>query len=371
MIDLLGIRLALQLGPNIPVPAPFVVMDALRSIEVRMDYSGRDGFQLSLAIDRDTPFDPSLIASGLFEPGHRVVLSLMMGALPEVLIDGVITDLQYHPSPQPGESMLHVTGEDLSVMMDLEEQSAAFEGRCDSAVVTELLAPFMSRYRLIPAITQTADWPLPSDRTPTQQGTTLAHIRHLAERNGFVFFVEPVGPGVSRAYWGPDVPSGMQPAIQLGPDSHRPTEGGLQGRFEALGPTAPVVTITEPITGTQIPIPIPPLAAVPPTLRAVTPLRRPIARRAAGLGPLQAALAGLAAASRGSEAVHVSGELDGVRYGAVLRSRRLVGLRGTGMTWDGPYAVEQVTHHLQRGEYRQSFTLKRSGFVSPTPAVLP
>lgn len=372
MIDLLGIRLFLQLGPTLPLPAPFPVMEALRSVEVRMGNSGRDGFQLSFAVGRDALVDSSLILSGLFEPPSRVVVTLLMGVLPEVLIDGIITDVQYAPSSQPGESTLHVTGEDLTVMMDLEEQNRTFEVRPDFAIVLELLAPYMARYQIVPTVTPTTNVPLPTERTPSQQGTDLSHIRHLAERNGFVFYVEPLAPGVSRAYWGPDAPVGLpQPAINVGMDSHRPAEGALQGRFEALGPAAPVVTVTEPNTGVQIPVPIPNLAAVPPTLRPASPLRRTLSRKTAGLAPPQAALEGVAAAARGTDAVRVSGEVDGVRYGAVLRSRRLVGVRGMGLTWDGFYTVEQVTHRLQRGEYKQSFTLKRSGFLSPSPVVRP
>lgn len=372
MIDLLGLQIFLQLGPTLPLPAPFPVVDALRAVEVRMGHGGRDGFQLTFAVGRDALVDASLVASGIFEPPSRVVVTLIVGGRPEVLIDGVVTDLQYAVSPEPGGSTLHVTGEDLTVMMDLEDQSRAFEARPDSVIVLELLAPYAARYQLVPAVTPTADVPLPTERTPTQQGTDLAHLRHLAERNGFIFYVEPIAPGVSRAYWGPDAPAGLpQPAINVGATSHRPTEGPLQGRFEALGPAEPVVSITEPTTGVSIPIPIPALAAIPPTGRPAPALRRTLARTTAGLSPAQAALEGVAAAARGGDPVRVSGEIDGARYGGVLRSRRLVGVRGMGLTWDGYYTVEQVTHRLAPGEYKQSFTLKRGGFLSLTPVVRP
>jgi hypothetical protein len=372
MIDLLGIRVFLQVGKTLPLPAPFPVMDALRSVEVRMGNSGRDGFQLTFAVGRDAVIDSALIASGLFEPPARIVVSLLMGALPEVLIDGIVTDLQYSAAPEPGASTLHVTGEDLTLMMDLEDRSRTFELRPDFAIVLELLAPYMARYQILPTITPTADIPLPTERTPTQQGTDLSHIRYLAERNGFVFYVEPVAPGVSRAYWGLDAPAGLpQPAINVATSSFRPSEGALQGRFEALGPSEPVVTVTEPTTGIQIQIPIPSVTVLPPTARPAVALRRTNARTTAGLSTAQAALEGVAEAARGRDPIRVTGELDGVRYGAVLRSRRQVGVNGMGLTWDGFYTVEQVTHRIQPGEYKQSFTLKRSGFVSPTPVVRP
>lgn len=372
MFDPLGLRLLLQIGPTLPLPAPPPVAEALRSVEVQMSNGGRDGFQLTFALGRDALVDSSLLASGIFDPPARVVLTLLLGVAPEVLIDGVITDVQVSTSPQPGESTLHVTGEDLTLMMDLEEKNATFEVRPDFAIVTEILAPYMARYQLVPTITPTSDVPLPTERTPTQQGTDLAYIRHLAQRNGFVFYLSPLAPGVSRAYWGPDAPQGRpQPAINVGFGSFRATDSPLQGHFNALGPAAPQVTITEPTTGVTVPVPVPALAAVPPVVRPASPLRRTLARNTAGLAAAQAALEGVAAAARGSDPVRVTGEIDGVRYGAVLRSRQLVGVRGMGLTWDGLYAVEQVTHRLSFGEYKQNFRLKRGGFISPTPAVVP
>jgi hypothetical protein len=42
-----------------------------------------------------------------------------------------------------------------------------------------------------------------------------------------------------------------------------------------------------------------------------------------------------------------------------------------GLTWDGLYTVNEVTHKLRAGAYTQSFALKRGGFVSATPVVVP
>ena len=38
-----------------------------------------------------------------------------------------------------------------------------------------------------------------------------------------------------------------------------------------------------------------------------------------------------------------------------------MGVRGVGKTYGGYYYVQQVTHRIKRGEYKQSFTLKREG----------
>lgn len=371
-VALLGAHVLLQVGSAVPLPAPFPVMDALRSMEVQCGSQGRDGFQMSLAIARDTPLDASLVATGLLDPPNRVVITVVFGGIPEVIMDGVITHVQLSVSPTPGECTYHITGEDLSVMMDLEERNRTFELLPDSAIVLQLLQPYIARYGIVPQITPVTNVPLPTERMPSQQGTDLSHIRYLAERNGFVFYVEPMAPGVSRAYFGPELPVGVpQPAINVGLTQHRATTGPLQGSFNALSPATPRVTITEPNTGVGIPITVPNLTAVPPTVRPAQALRTTIARGTAGRNAADALLEGVAAATHDSDPVSVSGEIDGVRYGQVLRARRMVGLRGMGLTWDGLYKVSQVTHRIQLGDYKQSFTLKRGGFVSPVPVVVP
>ena len=371
-IDLLGIRLLLQLGSALPLPAPFPIMEALRSLEVRSGSAGRDAFQMTLALGKDTPLGSSLLTAGLLDPPNRIVITLLMGAIPEVLIDGIITHTQTSFSPVPGESTLHVTGEDLSLMLDLEEQNRTFEARLDSVIVLELLQPYIARYGLIPSITPTTDLPLPTERMPSQQGTDWAHIQHLAQRNGFVFFVEPMAPGISRAYFGPDAPTGLpQPAVNVGFSGQRASSGPLQGSFDALSSVSPRVSITEPNTGVEIPLTLPNLAAIPPVGRTASALRTTIARTTTGLSAPRAILEGIASAAQGSDPVQLSGEVDGVRYGQVLRSRRLVGVRGGGVTWDGFYKVDEVTHRIRPGEYKQSFSLKRGGFLALSPVVVP
>jgi len=66
-----------------------------------------------------------------------------------------------------------------------------------------------------------------------------------------------------------------------------------------------------------------------------------------------------------------TGTLDVARYGRVLQSRKLVGVRGAGRAYDGVYYVKSVTHNLKRGEYKQSFTLAREGLMPLQSTVSP
>ena len=68
--------------------------------------------------------------------------------------------------------------------------------------------------------------------------------------------------------------------------------------------------------------------------------------------------------ARSSDSISVSGSLDVMRYGGMLRNRMLVGVRGAGLAYDGFYYVNSVTHNIKRGEYKQSFQLSRDGLIS-------
>ena len=66
---------------------------------------------------------------------------------------------------------------------------------------------------------------------------------------------------------------------------------------------------------------------------------------------------------------HGQRRFDVVRYGHILKARQLVGVRGTGLAYDGLYYVKSVTHKIKRGEYKQSFELSRNGLISTVPRV--
>jgi hypothetical protein len=129
----------------------------------------------------------------------------------------------------------------------------------------------------------------------------------------------------------------------------------------------PYITVHEPITKASIPVPIPTdISPLNPPL-GVVPL---LAKRwreikdTSKLSLTKALLRGLAAASHTSDAVRAEGQLDVARYGRVLKARQLVGVRGAGQAFDGIYYVRKVSHQIERGQYKQSFTLSRNALVS-------
>lgn len=367
----LGIRLLLLIGRTVPLPAPYSVMSALTKVEVTNDAANGDGFQLTFALAKTPGLDYSLLTSGQFNPFNRVVVGVIMGVMPHVLIDGVITHHQVAPSQQPGASTLTVTGKDVSMMLDLKEKDERYDNQPDFLIATRLIAQY-AQYGLVPAVTPTTDVPLMVQRIPRQHETDLKFIQRLAQRNGFVFYIEPVTVGVNKAYFGVEnrlsVP---QPALSLnmGPMSNL---NSLSFAQDALAPTGTQGSFVEPITRTALPIPplpslkMPPLSASP-----VAAQRTTIQRETAKQNPGQAVTTAVAAVTTSPDAVTGTGEVDAVRYGSILRARQLVGVRGVGFSYNGIYYVRRVTHNIEPGKYTQSFTLSREGTGSLLPVVRP
>lgn len=375
----------LLVGPTIPLPAPEALSSAIESIEVTNTDEGRDGFQIIFTAGRgggqsltENVLDYSLMDHPLLKPFNRVIIMALFGIVPAVLIDGVITHKQFSPSSEPGQSRLTITGEDVSVMMDRIEVSTTHPNQPDIAIVAKIIGSY-TKYGLVPTVIPPAsmDVPVVVNRIPSQQATDLQYINSLAEPYDYVFYVEPtLVPGVNTAYWGPkqylSVPQRAL-TVNMGSDTNVTSIN-----FESISLDSTMVTgsIQDPLLNIKIPIVTagslrPPLSAFPDWMANLPNAKTKQYRADGGVNFVQAYGEAQAETDKASDAVTVTGELDGVRYGGVLRARKLVGLRGVGFLHDGFYYVKNVTHNLKRGEYKQSFTLVREGLGSTTPVVVP
>jgi hypothetical protein len=307
----------------------------------------------------------------------RVLIIVTLNGLPNVLMDGVVTQQEVTPANEPGKSTITVTGEDLSVLMDLVELPRPLPAIPDNVKVVAVLAPYLALGvfpLVIPPI-------LPVIKSPTTQidsqplMTDRAFIQQLAQKNGYVFYVEPGPlPMQSIAYFGPDIRIPVpQPALNVNMDGHTNVES-LSFTLNGLAKKVRIHTVMDPITKKiPIPIPVPNINAFKPPLgaRPTPPARVEFADDVAKDRPDEAARGILAFLMNNSDAISASGSLDVQRYGRVLRSRMLAGVRGAGLAYDGLYYVNSVTHNIKRGEYKQSFQLSRDGLISNTPRVLP
>jgi hypothetical protein len=153
-------------------------------------------------------------------------------------------------------------------------------------------------------------------------------------------------------------------------DTHTNVES-LNFSFNGASNGIPVVYIQNQETRAPIPIPIPDINPLNPPLGMIPPF--PVKfnqlKDTAKLSPMKAISMGIAEASKSADAVTGKGSLNVLKYGRVLKSRRLVGVRGAGYAFNGLYYVKSVTHNIKKGEYKQDFTLTRNGLVSITPKV--
>lgn len=376
MADPTPILLTLLMGPRLAVPVPQPVTDALLSAQVTVAAGQRSGFQLGFDLAKRGLINTVLLPSGFFDPKTRVILVVTLAGTPSVLIDGVITRQEVGISGRPGQSVLTVTGEDLTVLMDLEERPGTQFPALPHAVQVSMILQRYAHYGITPLVIPELfpDTPLPTQRIPFQKGTDLAYLTELAKANGYVFYLDPGPvPGVSRAYWGPEVRLGVpQHALSVNLDG-RSTVDQLTFGFDGSAREDVEVRIQIPTTRVSTVLPVPEVGVLRPPLaqRPAPALKKKVLPDTAKKDAAQALAESLARAARSADAVNGSGRLDVLRHGHLLRPRELVGVRGAGITYDGLYYVKSVTHNLRRGSYTQNFTLTREGLISSVPTVVP
>jgi hypothetical protein len=367
--------LTLLIGPGVPVPAPSQVIDALTSAQVTVSSGQRSGFQLTFAVSKDSLLTRALIPAGYFDPSIRVILIATVRGIPHVLADGVVTRQELAPSSTPGQSTLTVTGEDLTVLMDVIDFKVPYPSMPEAAIINLILAKYMV-LGIVPLVVPPffVEVPLFTDGWFTQTGTDLEMIQSVARNSGYVFYLEPgPAPGMNLAYFGPEIRVGIpQPALNVNMDAETNVES-LSFSYDGLSKTLPVLFVQIPEAKVPIPIPIPDVAPWRPPLavRPAVPLKVQFLNDTAPMSPGRAVMYGLAKASQSSDAITGSGTVDVLRYGRPLSARGLVGVRGAGIAYDGLYYVKSVTHTIKRGEYKQSFTLAREGLISLVPKVVP
>jgi hypothetical protein len=377
------VQLTLMMGPYIAQPVQSSVIEALVDVEVTIHDLEPSGFKLTFSIDKQSPLQLLfLLTGGLPLLFMRCILVATVNGTQNVLIDGVITQNEIAPGDKGSNSTLSLLGSDLTALMDQVNWSGFPFPACPREARVALLLAKYALFGLVPLIIPSIllDITLPIEQIPAQQGSDLTYIRQLAGEAGYVFYIM-AGPavGTSTAYWGPQVKVGpVQPALNIDMDAYTNVES-MHFKFDQEKSKIPLIYTYIEEVGISIPIPIPPINPLMPPLGAIPPIptnllppdlvsfRDDLSK----VSVAQAIMMGFAAGAESSEAVSCEGSLDVIRYGGVLQSRQLVGVRGAGYCFDGLYYVKSVTHRIKRGEYKQNFTLTRNGLVSTVPTVSP
>lgn len=370
-----GFYLTLMMGGFTASPVPQAVIDALSEVQVTSQVGSQGGFQLKFTLARNSPL-ARLHETGFFDPRQRVIIAVTVNGSTEVLMDGIVTKQDLTPSSQAGKSTLTITGIDLTALMDFIDLTGIPYPAIPMFIVVEMI---LAKY-LVLGVVPISIPPLltlinnPIDSFKKQQGTDYEFLTTLAGEVGAVFYLDPgPKPGMSIAYWGPDISKmfpGMQPALSINLDATTNIDS-LNFSYDGTMATNYIVTVIEPNSKIPIPIPLPSIDLIkaPNAAHAPTPLKYKQLSPGAGMSPIEAALAGLAKLFETADVISGSGQLDVLRYGHIFKARQLTAVRGAGNYYDGKYYVKSVTHNIKRGEYKQSFTLSRGGTGSSVSTV--
>ena len=355
------------MGSVNPSPVPQQVIDALTDVSVSSTVGAQSGFQMKFTLGKNSMLSQSLLPSGFFDPRQRVVITVVVNGVSEVLMDGIITKQDVTPSSEPGKSTLTVTGLDISALMDFINLTGIPYPAMPNFVIVDIVLAKYLLFGCVPVVIPDLINMIrnPLEKYPKQVGTDYRYVSALAQQSGYIFYIDPgPEPGMSIAYWGPEFGGFLptQPALSINMDAATNVDS-LNFSYNGLAATQYIATILEPNSKFPIPIPIPSTDLFKASLsaKAPPPLKSPIIP--------EAALRVIGALMATDDAISGSGSLDVLRYGHVLKARRKVAVRGAGDYYDGLYNVKSVTHTLKRGEYKQNFTLVRGGVKSSVSTV--
>jgi hypothetical protein len=371
-----AIRLTLMIGPGIPVPVPSAVLDALQKVSVTLNSRTMSVFELTFSLSTRSPLHTLfLLAGGSAIPIVRVIIVVTVNGTSTVLMDGVMTEVSVVPGSDSAHATLNVKGDDLTRLMDYVDTSGL---PLPNMPVEARVALTLAKYAALGVIPMVIprylfEVPVMTDQIPSVQGSDLHFVCKLAEEAGYVFYLKPgPAPRTSVAYWGPEIRIGQpQPALRTNQDAHTNVEA-LSFNFSGDTYKLPVLLVQNKKSKIPIPIPVPDVSPIKPPLAKI-----PVGPKGidfinvAKFSEVRATLKGIAQSGQTSDNVTGTGTLDVLRYGRVLHPRKLVGVSGAGMAYDGLYYVDAVTHALERGAYKQQFTLKRNGLVSIVDRVVP
>jgi hypothetical protein len=371
------LTLSVMVGPVIPVPLPQAAIDELTNVEVTQtaERGKPGGFRLTFNLSKHSPLHTIfLLAGGAVPPVMRTLIVATVNGTPYVLMDGVITKQDVSPGTDASHDTLDVTGVDLTAVLGwIDFSGIPYPAMPVEARVALIVAKY-ALFGVVPFVVPSVlfEAPIPTDKIPKHKGTDLQYLNVLAELVGYVFYVDPgPQPGMSIGYFGPEIKVGVpQPALSVNMDAHSNVEQ-LTFSLDTEEKKLPVTFVQDLLSKVPIPLPVPDVSPLNPLLGAVPlPAKKlEYVTDSAKRSPIQAVLHAMAQAAGSADGLSGTGTLDVLRYGRPLHPRGLVGVRGAGAAFDGLHFVQQVTHKIKRGEYKQEFKLTRNGLLSTVPRV--
>jgi phage protein D len=346
------------------LPAGEDLLQAIQQIEVEDHANMADMVRLRVVIGvADGCSGWSFVDDDIFQRLAKIQIKVAVGSgREETLINANIIETNATFANQPGTSILNVVAMDPTVLMNLRQVVKAWPNRSDSDVAREIFSA--ADYNFTPIVEATNWRRQENQQTMIQRGTDIQFLQELARRNGFEVYIETNGKtGVVEGHFhAPRLnvpPQGvlsvnMRDATNvnsfnarfdmLRPSTVQTTNLDVQSRETQQSQVSRSSSTTlgrETALGSQQP-------------RVVLPAQTGLSRTGEQQ-PFAQALA-----DESALAITADGELNTVAYGAVMRAKRPIAVRGAGKQFSGTYYVERVNHILTADSYKQNFTLRRN-----------
>lgn len=329
----------------------------IRSITVDEDLDVGTSFSIEISACRNEDGSWPYIGDEQLRVWNRVTIIAIFPTQTEIVVDGYISHLTVATDPQGTHVTAQIRGVDASYALNLEEKRRIWIGKTYEEIVEAIL----TENELVPRVTPPE--PAPPAHTVAQRGTDLQLIRELARRRGYDFFVS----GATAFFRPPNLEGTPQKliAVNFG-DETNCTQISIDA--DGTAPTEATSEFLDQMTGeyaaaTAADSGLPALGVSPLAgLRGGAGLsqRAVVTRRIGALTQARADDYTAGVLRRGGFWLTARGQLNGLRYGRVLRVRRTVTVKGLGSTYNGVYYVRKLRHQMTDRTYTMDFELVRN-----------
>lgn len=341
------------------------------TIRVTEDIENGSSFNLVMSLCRNDDGSWPHLDDDEMTAWNRVTVTVTVGTQTDTIMDGYISDIHIETLDQTAQMKATFTGVDASYVMNLEPHCHVWnDGKTYEEIAQAIITG--APYNLTAVV---ADAPSTSPSPPpsvTQRQSDLQFLKLLARRRGYEFYVLG-GTGYFRAPVLDGTPQ-RQIASNFG---DRTNCENLQLFVNGTAPTEAVAARTDRETGETVTG----RAASTDTAQTAMGTTDLSDQRGYGVPGTRMVVRG---APAGNEAeltaylrgvmstrtfwVKVTGTLNAVRYGAILRTRKLVSVVGVGARYNGNFYVRKVVHNITPRGYRMEFEAVKNRLGEAAPA---
>ncbi len=340
-------------------------------VEESADLPG--AFRLTLPIKRGSGGDLDILGDSRLGPWSNIAVIAKAGDGPvQCIFDGYVLSQKVHLDTGTVASLLKVSGQDATWLMNVEEKTREWSDVTDGTVANSIFGD----YDFAPDDGNLDDDSPAHAEHPhslIQRSSDAQFLQMLARRSGKlcrVFCTDT--PGVRTGYFGKPKLDGDPGVVLTLNDAESATVGELEFDWDVMRPNAVLARqalfdddTPEGVGGSNTDTGLTPLGDLDlPTFagKTVTSLLTTVVDDGGEL-----TLRAQAVLRDASWFVRCQGKADASRLGAILRVGAIVRLDAAGAVHSGNYLVWNVRHTLTAERHMMDFTLVRNAVGTPAP----